>query len=145
MTGSLVVLAFLLASAPHAPEGVESIMKEKLLAPLAARDEARSRYSRAEPPLAERRLRVLDATPIADGKGSAFVGFAIDARHRGSKQPWRPNAITGCVYLGSGEVYVRSGKSYRPATILFGKWLPLAPGHVCRAAEDVDEGRPAEG
>ena len=37
MTGSLVVLAFLLASAPHAPDSVESLLKEKLLAPLADR------------------------------------------------------------------------------------------------------------
>ena len=60
MTCSLAVLAFLLASVPHASDdSAESLLKEKLLAPLADRDEARSRYSRAAPPLTERCLRPL--------------------------------------------------------------------------------------
>jgi hypothetical protein len=142
MTCSLAVLAFLLASAPHASDSAESLLKDKLLAPLAAPERARTSYSRAAPPPAEHRLRILDAAPIADGKGGAFVGFAVDARRHSGKGPWHQNAITGCVYLESGEVYVRYGKGYHAARILFGTWSPPAPGHVCRAAEAVDSAAP---
>ena len=71
----LALLVFLLASAPRASETPESLVHEKLLAPLAAREKARSSYSRARPPAAERRVRMLDAAPIADAKGGAFAGF----------------------------------------------------------------------
>ena len=53
----LALLVFLLASAPRASKTPESLVKEKLLAPLAAREKARSSYSRARPPAAERRVR----------------------------------------------------------------------------------------
>ena len=39
------------------------------------------------------------------------MSFAVDALHRGSERLWQPNAITGCVYVESGEVYVRYGKA----------------------------------
>jgi len=41
----------------------ESLVQEKLLVPLAARENARSSYSRARPPAAERRVRMLDGRP----------------------------------------------------------------------------------
>ena len=136
MACRLAILAFLLASAPRASDSPESLVRDKLLAPLAAREDARSSYSRARPP-AEHRVRLLDAAPIADGKGGAFVGFAIDARHGRGKGRWQKNAITGCVYVESGEVYVRYGNAFRAAGVLLGTLSPPASGHVCRAAEHV--------
>lgn len=127
----LALLVFLLASAPRASETPDSLVQDKLLAPLAAREEARSRYSRAAPPPAERRVRLLDAAPIADGKGGAFVGFAVDAR---VGDVWHESVITGCVYPERGEVYVRIGTGFRAPRVLLGKKTPPAPSHVCHAA-----------
>ena len=131
----LALLVFLLASTLRASETPESLVHKKLLAPLAAREKARSSYSRARPPAAERRLRMLDAAPIADAKGGAFVGFAVDARYgRSEKGRWQEDAIIGCVYAGTGKVYVRYGDDFRAAAVLLGKTIPKAPSHVCRAA-----------
>jgi hypothetical protein len=113
----LAVLVFLLASAPRASEAPESLVQDKLLAPLKARDHARISYSRALPP-AERRVRVLDNSPIMDRKGGAFVGFAVDARYGRGKGQWEQNVITGCVYGETGEVYVRLGRAFRAAGVL---------------------------
>jgi hypothetical protein len=108
-------------------------VQDKLLTPLAARDKARSSYSRAMPPAAYR-VRVIDRSPIADGKGGAFVGLAVDARFGRGKGEWFENDITGCVYAETGEVYVRYGRAYRAAGVLLGKKTPPAPEHVCKAA-----------
>src|SRR5262249_31688810 len=86
---------------------------------------------------AEHRLRLLDTASIADGKDGAFVRFAVDARNGRGNGRWQENAITGCVYVESGEVYVRYGKAYRSAGVLLGKSTPPAAGHVCRTAEQV--------
>jgi hypothetical protein len=129
----LALLVFLLASAPRASETPESLVKEKLLAPLAAREKARSSYSRARPPAAERRVRMLDAAPVADEKGGAFVGFAVDARYGRGEGRWQEDVITGCVYPATGEVYVLYGDDFRPARVLLGKTIPPAASHVCRA------------
>src|SRR5262249_13594817 len=130
----LALIVFLLASAPRASQTPESLVQEKLLVPLAERERARSSYSRARPPAAERRVRLLDATPLADGKGGAFVGFAVDARYGGGEGRWRQSVITGCVYAESGEVYVRYGEAFRGAGVMLGKATPQAAGHVCSAA-----------
>jgi len=130
----LAVLVFLLASALRASETPESLVQEKLLAPLADREEARSSYSRARAPAAERRVRMLDAGPIADAKGGAFVGFAVDARYGRGAGRWQKDVITGCVYAGTGEVYVRYGHYFRAPGVLLGKPIPRAASHVCRAA-----------
>ena len=121
---------FLLASAPRAPETAESLVREKLLAPLLARDDARPRYSRAGPPPSQRRVRVLDSAPLADGKGGAFVSYAIDSRYGGR---WTEKIISGCVYPATGEVYVRLGNAFRDASILLGKPASPAASHICRA------------
>jgi hypothetical protein len=130
----LALLAFLLASTLRASETPESLVQKKLLAPLVAREKARSSYSRARPPAAERRVRMLDAAPIADAKGGAFVGFAVDARYGLGEGRWEDDVITGCVYAGTGEVYVRYGVDFRAAGVLLGKKTPPAASHVCRAA-----------
>jgi hypothetical protein len=114
-------------------------VQEKLLAPLEAKESARSRYSRAGPPFAEHRVRLLDAAPVADGRGGAFVGFTVDARYSRGEGAWRKDLFGGCVYAGSGEVYVRFGQGFRAAGVLLGKKTPPAPGHVCRAAGTAEE------
>src|SRR3989442_4923590 len=111
----LAVLVFLLAYARRASRSAESLVQEMLLVPLAARENAGSSYSRARPPAAERRVRMLDAAPIADAKGGAFVGFAVDARYGRGAGRWQEDVITGCAYAGTGEVYVRYGDDFRAA------------------------------
>ena len=133
MPTCLALLVFLLASAPRASENPEVLVQKKLLKPLAAREAMRSGYSRARPPAVERRLRVLDAAAIADGHGGAFVGFAVDARYGRRAGRWQESVITGCVYAGSGEVYVRYGDAFRQAGVLLGKVTPPAADHICRA------------
>src|SRR4051812_19667397 len=132
----LALLTLLLASVLRASETPESLIQHKLLAPIAVREAGRSRYSRARPPAAERRLRMLDETPAVDGKGARFRSFAVDARYGLGEDAWRKGQITGCVYPASGEVYVKLGDGYRSARVLLGKNAPLMPRHVCRPSDD---------
>ena len=127
------LLALLLASAPQAPQKPESLIQDKLLTPLAARDGSRGSYSRARPPPMERRLRLTDAEPTNDGHGGAFVTFAVDARYGRGEGRWMENTITGCAYAATGEVYVRYGQGFRSADALLGKPSRPAPDHVCRS------------
>ena len=123
----------LIGSTPPAPETAESLVRANLLAPLAAKDGARSSYYRGPPPAMERRVRLLDAKPIADGKGGAFVGFNVDARYGRGEGRWREGVIAGCVYPATGEVFVRYGDAFRAPGVLLGKVTPPAAAHVCRA------------
>lgn len=97
--------------------------------PLAKR-EGGSRFSRERPPPRERRVRVLESTLRRDKNGRSFVAFAIDVRF-GSD--WQQNDIVGCVYRESGNLFVKIGDAYRPATFLLGKNVtPVAS--ACEAA-----------
>jgi hypothetical protein len=102
-----------------------------LVKPLAKHEEHGSRFSRSRPPPRERRVRVTQATASHDKRGRAFVTFAIDVRF--GPDGWRENDIVGCVYRGSGELFVESGDAYRPAAFLFGKNVQPVPG-ACEAA-----------
>jgi hypothetical protein len=75
-------------------------------------------------------VRVIQATALTDKSGRAFVPFAIDVRFGGE---WRENDIVGCVYRGSGALFVKYGDQYRPAAFLLGKNLDPVAG-VCEAA-----------
>ena len=57
--------------------------------------------------------------------------FAIDVRF--GKSEWHENDIVGCVYRGSGALFVKVGDGYRPAAFLLGKEVDPVPG-VCEAA-----------
>jgi len=122
---------------------VKVAVQKKLTAPLAAKEEERSRYSRARMPAQERRVRVLDAKAKTDADGKAFVAFAVDARHGydlgelGEKEhnPWRKDTITGCVYVDGGEVFVDMGKEIRPAAVMLGKKAKPASPTTCKAAD----------
>ena len=103
-------------------------VEETLVKPLAAMEGGR--FSRARPPPRERRVRVLQTTATLDRAGQAFVPFALDVRF-GSD--WRENDVVGCAYTGKGDVFVKRGDQYRPASFLLGKDVPPVEG-VCEPA-----------
>jgi hypothetical protein len=103
-------------------------IEEGLVKPLAKR-EGGSRFSRERPPPRERRVRVLESTLSRDKNGRSFVAFAIDVRF-GSD--WQQNDIVGCAYRESGNLFVKTGDAYRPATFLLGKNVGAVAG-ACEA------------
>jgi len=107
----------------------EHRIDEGIVKPLAKR-EGGSRFSRERPPPRERRVRVLESTLSRDKNGRSFVAFAIDVRF-GSD--WQQNDITGCAYRESGNLFVKIGDAYRPATFLLGKNVAPVAG-ACEAA-----------
>lgn len=121
-------------------KNAEALVQRVLLQPLAVRERDQSRFSRARLPAQERRVRVLDDKAEKDATGDGFFAFAVDARHGvfpladDDAASWRLAAITGCVYVERGEVFVRSGDSYRPAALLLGKNLKPAAQHICQGA-----------
>lgn len=125
----------------------EKAVRTSLLQPLAAKERERSRFSRARLPATARRIRVLDAEPKKDDKGQSFQAFAIDARHgwddfeelevqpkAAPEKAWRKDAIVGCVYAATGEVFVKKGEEYRHAAVLLGKKTAAAEKHICQPA-----------
>ena len=132
--------------APIVAKAEQAIAKD-LITPLAAQERQRSRFSRARLPATARRVRVLDSTEKKDAKSQTFVTFAVDARHGRydfddeelaqikKDDGWRKDTITGCVYLESGEVFVKKGETFRAAGIMMGKKVKEAPEHTCRASE----------
>jgi len=88
------------------------------------------RFSRERPPPRETRVRVLQNTTSIDKSGRAFVPFAVDVRFG---DEWQDD-LAGCVYRGSGEIFVKRGDSYRPAAFLLGKNVEPVAG-VCEAAK----------
>ena len=147
---ALLTLASLASATPPAAEGAQpnevtpaakSIVQKELTKPLAAKEEARSRFSRAILPAQARRIRVLDEQLKKDAKGHAFVTFAVDARHgygvsddeEAKESAWRKDTIVGCVYADSGEVFVKKGDEFRPASIMLGKKTKPAAKHICQS------------
>jgi hypothetical protein len=90
----------------------------------------RSKFSRSRPVPREWRVRVLQETASVDKSGRAFMAFALDSRF-GSE--WQANNYVGCVYRGSGNIFIKSGDQYRPGQFLLGKNLAPVAG-VCEAA-----------
>jgi hypothetical protein len=105
------------ADEPSLSEWAQGLVQNGLLKPLA--DVESHRFSRARPPPRERRLRVLQTTATLDKNGGSFVPFAIDVRFGGEE--WHENDIVGCAYTGSGNIFVKRGDTYRPASFLLGK------------------------
>jgi hypothetical protein len=117
------------ATAPSTPSAlakkVAALVQQKLVSPLSARDEKRSRFSRASIPPPERRVRVLDDATVVDGAGQAVVRFAIDTRRTDGE--WHDAAMTGCVV--GGVVYVDGIDGVVAAhALLGGKREDVAPG-----------------
>ena len=133
---SLFWCAFVLSFVPSFARADESLIEwaqrrveQGLIKPLAER-EGGSRFSRGRPMAHERRVRVLQATALVDKSGRQFVSFAIDVRFGGE---WQQNDITGCVYRGSGNLFVKRGDQYRSAAFLLGKKADPVAG-VCEPA-----------
>jgi len=116
-----------------------ALVNEQLVKPLAIKEKEQSKFSRARLPAAERRVRVLDDKAQQDGAGNAFFAFAIDARHGWSDddKAWTKSAITGCVYVGSGEVFIKRGNGFHPAKAALGKKTKAAPEYTCHAAAQL--------
>ena len=110
---------------------VQRRVEKALLEPLARQEKERSRFSRARMPPQERRVRVTQATPTPDASGRAYLPFAVDVR-RGAE--WHQNDVVGCAYPQTGALFVKRGDEYRPAEILLGKDVDVAPS-VCTAAK----------
>jgi len=109
-------------------EWAQRRVEQGLIKPLADRENGH--FSRARPMPHERRARVLQATTLVDKSGRQFVPFAIDVRYGGE---WQQNDIVGCVYRGSGNLFVKRGEQYRSAAFLLGKNTDPVAG-VCEAA-----------
>jgi hypothetical protein len=104
------------ADEPSLVERVRSRVQLGLVKPLGEME--RNRFSRSRPAPRERRVRVTEATGTPDKSGRQFLPFAIDVRF-GSE--WHEKDIVGCAYTGSGDLFVKIGDAYRPATFLLGK------------------------
>jgi hypothetical protein len=116
------------AAEPSLRQWAERRVEEGIIKPLAKL--GGSRFSRARPLPQERRVRVTQSTANVDKRGRGFVPFSIDVRF-GSD--WRENDVVGCVYTGSGELFVKTGGAYRSAQVLLGKNVDPVPG-VCESA-----------
>ena len=125
-------------------QDTETTVSKKFLKPLIAKEEQRSRLSRARLPPSARRVRVIDSVAQKDGKGNAFVSFAVDnkwgyefdedeAPRKSKEDSWTKNVITGCLYPATGEIFVKYGKDFRAADVLLGKKTPVADASVCKS------------
>jgi hypothetical protein len=116
------------ADEPSLTDWARSRVGDGLLKPLAKAES--SRFSRARPAPRERRVRITQAATSDDKKGKKYVPFAIDVRYGGE---WHENDVVGCVYRGTGALFVKRGDAYRPAEFLLGKNVQPVAG-VCETA-----------
>jgi hypothetical protein len=116
------------ASPPAAPsspfvERARAVVHAQVIAALQEHEQRHSMFSRSPPVPAERRVRILDATPTKDARGAGFVRFAVDDRW-GPIDEWNNDDTVGCVYVDDGAVYVDTGdtdgSTFRRAADLFG-------------------------
>ena len=89
-----------------------------------------ARFSRARRPPVERRVRIPEATLMRDAQGRDFIRFAVDVR---PLSDWQRDDIVGCAYRASGDLFVKRGDRYYPASFLLGKHVEAVTG-VCQAA-----------
>ncbi len=154
-------LAF--ATPPEVPPAVtaaKAAIEKDLVTPLTVKERKQSRMTRSRQPAMARRIRVLGHEPSKDAAGKAFLSFAVDAKYgfdpmdeeliadpalakklsaaEKEEKNWQKDAITGCLYPDSGEIFVNRGGTWYPGTILLGKKGPKPAEGVCRAgAEQV--------
>jgi hypothetical protein len=127
----------LTASVAHASDPAASAkrtVEEALTQPLAEREAPHPLLSRTTIPARTRTVRIVDASARRDPRGSEFFAFSIDER-RGWQQVLSKDALTGCVYPKSGEVFVKRGDAHYPAAMLLGKTAKKAEAHVCVEAK----------
>lgn len=137
---SLMLTASLASATPE--DDAKAVVQKNLIAPLRAKEERHSRFSRARLPAQVRRVRMLDSEPQKDSQGLEFLTFTVDAKHGYGEldddgevkaDSWRKDVITGCVYPQSGEVFVKKGEKLFGAGLLLGKKTSAAAEHVCKA------------
>jgi hypothetical protein len=109
---------------------VKRRVQEGIVGPLSQTEGKSRSFSRGRPPPRERRVRVLQTELVPDKSGQKFMAFAIDVRFGGGD--WQTDDVVGCVYGGSGKLFVKIGDSYRPAAFLLGKDSEPVPG-VCES------------
>ena len=114
------------AAQPTVAEWAASCVQFSLLAPLAAREAKRSSFSRAAPAPHERRISVAEPKFLLDAKGRKFARYQVEARYGDT---WHPN-YAGCVYQGSGKVYVELGDEFYPVEAVLGEDVEAVSG-VC--------------
>ncbi len=147
--------AVCLATPPDVPPAVAAAkahIERDLVAPLTVNEQRRSRMTRARQPALARRVRMLTTSPSKDSSGRAFFGFAVDARYGANpmstekpsaaerqawatneEQQWQKDAITGCLYPESGDVFVNRGGAWFRGALLLGKKEKRPSEGVCRA------------
>ena len=135
---SLVLVSSLAIAEADPTPTIVSLVNTRLIKPLIAKENDQSKFSRARLPPSERRVRVLRETPQQDTAGKAFFAFAVDERRGWSDNDdedlWTKDRITGCVYPGSGEVFIKRGNAFHPAIAATGKKTKAAPASTCTAA-----------
>jgi hypothetical protein len=115
-------------------QAASALVKAQVVQPLQKAESRRKAFSRVMPVAVERRVRVLDAVALTDARGASFVRFAVDVR-RGwvEDSPWETEALLGCAYPETEQVFVQRGSRYFAAASLVGKATKPVPD-VCRAA-----------
>jgi hypothetical protein len=129
-------LTFSAANASDPPASAQTTVERTLTEPLARQEARRSRLSRGEIPARKRTVRILDERARRDARGSEFFTFSIDER-RGWQKVLVKDAITGCIYPSSGDVFVKRGDSLYPAGLLLGQKSKKAEGNVCVEQPDA--------
>ena len=117
------------ADEPSLVEWTRQRVEAGILKPLA--EHGGSRFSRSRPPPRERRVRVSQPTLSRDKQGRDFVPFTVDVRFGPGE--WQQDDIVGCAYRASGNLFIKRGDAYFPASLLLGKKVDAAAG-VCQAA-----------
>lgn len=141
-TSSLVSAAPEAQARPARAPTAASLVEEQLIRPLEAKEVGRSKFSRARQPATARRVRMIDLAPQRDASGRTFVRFVVDERFGffggdDEEDSWSKDAITGCAYVDSREVFVKRGNAFHPAESRLGKKTKAAAGSVCNAAAKV--------
>jgi hypothetical protein len=113
-----------------------AVVEKQLVKPLTQKEAKQDRFSRSYIPPQARRVRILDERST-DGRGAAFVAFAVDARSRLLRKAdddsgWRKDAIVGCVYPARDEVFIKRGDKFFGAGLLLGQRTAAADDAVCR-------------
>ena len=118
-----------------------AVVEKRLVTPLAEKEERRISFSRAYIAPLARRVRVLDREGSTDGRGAAFVPFAIDEsvgvfsrRATTDSRRWRKDVIVGCVSPARDEVFIKRGDKFFAAGLLLGKKTAAADDTICRPA-----------
>jgi len=124
----LLVPSLAEATKPDYPHWAHERVQQGLVTPLTQQQAKNSKFSRGRQPPRERRVRLPQTTVTRDKSGNAFLPFAVDVRYGESE--WQNDDVTGCVYQGSGKLFVKVGDEYRPAAFLLGKNLDPVAG-VC--------------